>query len=420
MRCSNLANGLQTSPIITLAAEINEKIQRGEKFYNLTIGDFNPKVFPIPEKLKLEIQAAYDASQTNYPGAFGALNLRESVSRFLEGDADLAYTPNDILIASGGRPLIYSAYREVVNPDEPVIFPVPSWNNDYYTHLSSGKAVILETRAENYFMPTAADIKPHLKDAALIALCSPLNPTGTVLSQDGLAEICDLVLEENRARGKDRKPVYVMFDQIYWLLTFGDTRHHTPVNLRPEMRDYTIFIDGVSKAFAGTGVRVGWAYGPSDIIKKMRTMIAHMGAWAPKPEQVAVGNFLADRAAVDGYLDWFRKEIRSRLEGFYKGFIALKQKGHRVDAIEPQAAMYLTVQLNLAGAVTAEGQRLEHNADVHRYILDEAKVGLVPFSHFGASESSNWYRLSVGTCRLQEVEVIISALDAALNKLKFN
>lgn len=280
--------------------------------------------------------------------------------------------------------------------------------------------MVLETRAENYFMPTAADIKPYLKDAALIALCSPLNPTGTVLSQEGLTEICELVLAENRARGNGRKPVYVMFDQIYWLLTFGGTRHYTPVNLHPEMRDYTIFIDGVSKAFAGTGVRVGWAYGPSDIIKKMRTMIAHMGAWAPKPEQVAVGNFLADRGAVDTYLGWFRKEVQSRLEGFYQGFNALKQKGHRVNAIEPQAAMYLTVQLNLAGAITAEGRRLESNADVHRYILDEAKVGLVPFAHFGASESSNWYRLSVGTCQLQEVEVIIAALDAALSKLKFN
>lgn len=417
MRLSRLAQGIETSPIITLAAEINEKIQRGETFYNLTIGDFNPGVFPIPVELKEEIIKAYHAGHTNYPGAVGVRNLREAVSGFLKQFGNLSYSPDDILIASGGRPLIYAAYQTVVDPGDKVIFPVPSWNNDYYSYLSRAKPVVLETTAENYFMPTAADIEPHLEGAALLALCSPLNPTGTVLDQSGLEEICELVLAENRRRGAGEKPLYVLFDQIYWLLTFGDTRHHSPVTVNPAMRDYTIFVDGLSKAYASTGVRVGWGFAPKDVLAKMRTIVAHMGAWAPKAEQVAAGNYLSRTDQVEAYLQHFRSEIHRRLQEFYNGFVNLKEIGYKVDVIEPRAAMYLTVKFDLLGAVTPSGKTLDTNHAVHRYILDEAKVGLVPFSYFGASKNSPWYRLSVGTCRLDEVEKVLNNLEAALQRL---
>ncbi|RMF61431.1 MAG: aminotransferase class I/II-fold pyridoxal phosphate-dependent enzyme [Calditrichaeota bacterium] len=419
MRLSKLAQGIETSPIITLAAAINEKIQRGERFFNLTIGDFNPHIFPIPEELTEEVIKAYRDGHTNYPGAVGQPVLREAVSEFLKTYGQMNYPPENILIGSGGRPLIYATYKTIVNPGEKVIFPVPSWNNDYYTYLTGAEPVILETEAENYFMPTAAAIEPHIQDAALISLCSPLNPTGTVLSQSDLSEICDLVIRENRRRGSHQKPVYVFFDQIYWLLTHGETQHHTPVTVNPEMAEYTIFMDGMSKAFAGTGIRVGWAFAPSDVLSKMRTIVAHMGAWAPKPEQIASGNYLKQTEVVEKFLNHFRKELQKRLEGFYQGFVSLREKGHKVNAIAPQAAMYLTVQLDLVGATTSDGTRLESNEAVHRYILDEAKIGLVPFSYFGASRESNWYRLSVGTCALEEVSEILTNLENALNKLQY-
>ncbi len=418
MRIAKMADGIQTSPIITLAAEINERIQRGEKFYNLTIGDFKPQIFSIPEALKTEIYKAYEEKQTNYPGAFGMPSLRKAISQLLLRYSDVNYDPNDILIASGGRPLIYSFYRTIIDRGDKVIYPVPSWNNHYYTHLSDAESILLETTPENNFMPTAAEIKPHLSDATLIALCSPLNPTGTVMGKTALEEICDLVLEENQNRGPGKKPLYVMFDQIYWLITFGESRHYNAVALRPEMQDYAVFVDGASKAFCGTGLRLGWAFGPQDIMKKMRTIVAHIGAWAPKPEQVATGKFLADHASVESYLNNFRNEVQQRLDGFYEGFIALKNKGYSVSAIEPQGAIYLTVQLDLRGKKTASNERLNSNHAVHRYILEEAKVGLVPFHYFGASEESNWYRLSVGTCSLEEVPEIIASLEKALSGLE--
>ncbi len=417
MKLSEIAHGIQTSPILTLAAELNERIATGEKLYNLTIGDFNPKIFPIPTELKAEIIAAYDAGETNYPGAVGIAALRKAISQFLARYAEVQYNTNEILISSGARPIIYSAYQAIVDPGDKVIFPVPSWNNDYYSLFTRAEQVMIETTPQDNFMPTAEALKPHLKGASLVALCSPLNPTGTVFSKTMLEDICDLVLEENQSRRANEKPLYLLFDQIYWLLTFGDIRHYNAVNLRPAVRDYSVFVDGISKAFAATGVRLGWGFGPKEILGKIKTIVAHMGAWAPRAEQVAAGNYLAQPDAVEDHLNKFRRSLQARLVAFYKGFMALKNKGYKIDAIEPQAAIYLTVQLDLRGAKTADGKKLTTNHNVHRYILDEAQIGLVPFSYFGASEDSSWYRLSVGTCRLEEVEVIMSNLETALSKL---
>ena len=131
-----------------------------------------------------------------------------------------------------------------------------------------------------------------IRNARLLALCSPVNPTGTVFDADTLREICQLVVEENERRsGKDR-PLYVLYDQVYWMLTAAGVDHVNPVALVPEIAPYTVAVDAISKAFASTGLRVGWAVGPADIIKPMNDIIGHVGAWAPRPEQVATAKFM--------------------------------------------------------------------------------------------------------------------------------
>lgn len=417
LKVSKLAENIIGSEIIKLASEVNEKIKNGEKIYNLTIGDFNPKVFPIPTELKQAIVDAYFDDQTNYPAADGMAELREAVSKLLKERGGLNYSPAEILIAGGARPVIYSIFRAIVDANDTVIFAVPSWNNNHYTYLNSGKAVVVEATPENNFMPKASDIKPFIQQASLVALCSPQNPTGTVFSKEGLEEICDMILAENIRRGPDAKPVYLMYDQIYWALTHGNTKHYDPVSLRPDMKNYTVFVDGISKSLAATGVRVGWSMGPKKLIDKMKAILTHVGAWAPKAEQMATAKYLNDLSKYDVFLSEQKQKISGRLEGFYKGFMQLKAEGHKVDAIAPQAAIYLTIKFSLHGQKTADGKVLATTKDVTKYILDEAKVAVVPFYAFGASEDSAWYRLSVGTCKVEDVDGIISNLRAALKKL---
>ena len=417
MKLSQLAETLIGSEIIKIASDINEKIKQGEKIYNFTIGDFDPNIFPIPKEFENEIIEAYKNHLTNYPAADGILELREAVSSFVKKQQDLDYSSNEILISAGGRPLIYATYRAIVDAGEKVIYTVPSWNNNHYTHFVGGEHVAIETTAEENFMPTASKIKPFLKGATLLALCSPLNPTGTAFGKQQLEEICDIVIEENKLRGVDEKKLFILFDQIYSVLTFGETKHINPVSLRPELKNYTVFVDGMSKAFCATGVRVGWAMGPANIIGKMKFILSHVGAWSPMPEQKAAAKYLVKTDAIEKYLTNFKSEIEERLHKIYNGFILLKNKGFQIDAINPQAAIYLTIKFDLTGKKTADGKILETQTDVNSYILNEAKIAVVPFYCFGASKDSPWYRLSVGTCKKEEIDEMLSKLELALSKL---
>ena len=418
LQVSEMAETLIGSEIIKLAAEINEKIRNGEKIYNYTIGDFDPTIFPIPAELNEAIIKAYKDHHTNYPAANGMVELRKAAAEFLLEKQNQSYSPDEVLISAGARPLIYAVFTTLLDPGESVVFPVPSWNNNHYCHLARVNPVFMETSAENNFMPVADDIRPHIQNATLIALCSPLNPTGTVFGKKQLEDICDLIIEENKRRGANEKPVYLLYDQIYWILTYGNTKHYDPVSLRPAMRDYTIFIDGISKSFAATGVRVGWATGPRAIIDKMKAILSHVGAWAPKAEQVAVAEFLKNKTALDKFLVHFKDQLNNRLQGFYNGFVQLKKEGFNVDSISPQAAIYLTVRFDLKGKRTINGEILSTQKDVTQYILDEAKLALVPFSAFGSSDESPWYRLSVGTCNIEEIPEVFTSLKKALSALK--
>jgi aspartate aminotransferase len=417
MKLSYLSETLIGSEIVKLGGEIREKIRQGERIYNFTVGDFDPSIFPIPQELENEIVDAYRKHFTNYPAAEGNLDLREAIISFIKEWEGLDYSLNEILVASGGRPLIYAAFRAICDKGDKVIYAVPSWNNNHYTHFVEGRHVVIEANAENNFMPTADDIRPHIKEATLISLCSPQNPTGTTFSKKELEAICDLVLEENKGRGENNKKVFVMYDQMYWHLTYGDIRHYNPVSLRPEMRNYTVFIDAISKVFAATGVRVGWSMGPASVISKMKSILGHVGAWAPMAEQKAVAKFLGNKSAIEKYLVHFKAELEERLQRIYSGFMKLKKEGLPVDAIAPEAAIYLTIKTDAVGKITAAGKILETQSDVTAYMLSEAKLAVVPFYAFGSSRSNPWYRLSIGTCKKEEIDEMTEKLSAALKKL---
>jgi aspartate aminotransferase len=417
MKLSYLSETLIGSEIVKLGGEIREKIRLGERIYNFTVGDFDPSIFPIPRELEDGIIEAYRNHFTNYPAAEGNLDLREALSSYIKESEGLNYAANEILVSSGGRPLIYATYRAMCDKDDKIIYAVPSWNNNHYTHFVGGDHIVIEATAENNFMPTAEDIRPHIQDAAFISLCSPQNPTGTTFRKEVLAAICDMVLKENKRRSDDQKKLYILYDQMYWRLNYGDIQHYNPVSLRPEMQQYTIFIDAISKIFAATGVRVGWSMGPAPIMAKMRAILTHVGAWAPMAEQKAVAGFLRKHEAINSFLCNFKKEIEERLNRIYDGFMSLKKAGLPVDAIAPEAAIYLTIKIDAAGKKTPDEKILKNQAEVTAYLLNEAKLAVVPFYAFGADRSSPWYRLSVGTCKKEEINEMIGKLKEALEKL---
>jgi aspartate aminotransferase len=331
----------------------------------------------------------------------------------------LDYPSDEILIASGARPVIYAIFKALIDPNDEVIYPVPSWNNNHYTFLHSAQHKMITVKPEDKFMLRAADLAPHIKTARMIALCSPQNPTGTVFTEAALKAICELILDENKRRQlMGEKALYLMYDQIYAELTFGNAKHYNPVSLFPEMRPYTVFVDGISKSLAATGIRVGWAMGPKRIIDKMKAILSHVGAWAPKAEQVATARFLNHHSAYDAFLIHQKEKIYARLEALYTGLYNMKANGLPVDVITPEGAIYLTVKFDLKGKTAENGQVLESTKDVTAYLLNTAKVAIVPFYAFGADTESTWYRISVGTCLQEEIPAILDSLRQAIIALK--
>jgi aspartate aminotransferase len=415
---STKAANLIGSEIIKLGAEINQRIKEGNHIYNLTIGDFNPKYFSIPSALKQYIIEAYENNETNYPPADGVLELKKAIKNFIFKYENIEFSDDELMVASGGRPLIHAIYKTILNPNDKVLYPVPSWNNNHYCHLSDAIKIEVQTKAENGFMPTVDELKPYIHEAVLLALCSPLNPTGTTFKKEQLAEICDLVLSENNKRAGKQKPLYILFDQIYWMLRTDGIEHYNPVSLRPEMKKYTIFVDGISKSLAATGVRVGWGLGPVEIISKMKSIIGHIGAWAPRAEQIATAKFLDNDEAINQYLDELKQKIDVRFNALYKAFEALKAKGFPVQIIAPEGAIYLTAQFDLIGKKLPDGKIIQTTSDISSFLINHAQLALVPFTAFGCPDGTDWYRISVGTLNENDIPDLLLKLENALNKLK--
>ncbi|WP_213189066.1 pyridoxal phosphate-dependent aminotransferase [Cloacibacterium caeni] len=415
---SKLAQNLIGSEIIKIGNQVNELKAQGAEIANLTIGDLDSNIYPIPAGLKQNIQKAYADNLTNYPPANGLLSLRKAVAKDIKSRWDLDYSPDDILVSGGSRPLIYATFKTIVDEGDKVVYAVPSWNNNHYAYLTSANAVELEVTPEDNFLPTADVITPHLEGAVLLALCSPLNPTGTMFTKEQLSEICEAVIAENKKRGEGEKPLYLMYDQIYAMLTFGDSEHFNPVSLYPELRDYTIYIDGTSKCFAATGVRVGWSFGPTKVIDRMKALLTHVGAWAPKPEQQAVAEFLDNTPAVNEFVNDFKGKIAHSLEVLHAGIQEMKSKNFAVDSIKPMGALYLTIKLDYVGKTTEDGKVLKDSTDLVFYLIEKAGVALVPFSAFGNSREMPWFRASVGACSVEDLQKMFPKLEAALSKLK--
>jgi aspartate aminotransferase len=391
-RClSTLARGLIGSEILKVSGEVRTLTEQGRDICNLTVGDFSPKEFRIPARLEQLIRQMFINGETNYPPSDGTKEMRQAVVKFVRDGLGLDYGIESVLIAGGARPIVFAAYASVVDPGDKVVYPIPSWNNNHYTYLTGGVPVEIAVGPETNFLPTAEMLRPHIREARLICINTPLNPTGTVMAKSEVEAIARLVVDENARRADSgERPVMILWDQVYWMLTFGDSVHYAPPQLVPEARDYTIFVDGISKAFAATGLRVGWTVAPPQVTARMRDILGHVGAWAPRPEQLAVAKFLGEPEAVTAFHETFIRELQVRLNLLYDGIDAMRRDGLPVRAIAPQGAIYLSAQFNLFN------DRLRTNEDIRKLLLEEAGFAVVAFQAFGLKQDSGWFRLSAG------------------------
>jgi aspartate aminotransferase len=379
--------------------KISQKIkQASHPVFNLSIGDFDPKINAIPELLKKYIKEEYDNDSTNYPMAQGELVLREAIAK------NSLYTADEILVGAGARPLIYTLFKGIVDPGDYVVYPVPSWNNNHYCFLHGANAIEIECKPENDFFPTVEDIQKELYRAKLICLCSPQNPTGKLIDRYVLRDICKSIVEVNKH--KENK-TYLFFDQIYSDLaavTFTD-----PLEVCPEIKPYLLSIDGVSKSICATGLRVGWMTGPKDVIAKMTSVFSHIGAWAPKPEQLAVAKYLHTQEMFE-FVNTKVFQYGEIMEEFCEFLNKLKALNYKIDYKEPDAGIYLSLYLGYQDNF----KTLDEYVD---FLIDNG-LGIVPFEYFGSKENKGWFRISIGTVDQDSLDDIFYTLATILRKLE--
>ncbi len=403
---TRVAREMQGSLILGIAAEVRGMAASGKPICNLTVSDFDPRQFPVPAKLRDGIVAALDDAQTNYPPSEGIPELRRAIVAWYKRALGLDVPVDWVVTASGARPVMYATYRLFLEPGDVLVYCVPSWNNGYYGQLTDAVQVQVATRAEDDFFPTVDQLREPLSRAKLFTMNSPLNPTGTAIDPARLADVARLVVEENARRtATGRPPLMWMWDQVYWLLTYGQARHAHPSVLVPEVAPYVVTIDAISKAFAATGLRVGWATLHPILAERMKSFLGHVGAWAPRPEQVATTTLLGDDAAMATFGEGFRAGLQSRLDTLHRGLSRLG-----VHHIAPQGAMYLSVRFDLFGKLGVDGAPMRTNEDVRRWLLQRAGLAVVPFQAFDLAEENGWFRMSVGA-------VSVGALEAALDRL---
>jgi aspartate aminotransferase len=192
---------------------------------------------------------------------------------------------------------------------------------------------------------------------------------------------------------------------VYWQLTKTEHPFYSPVQLVPEIAPYVVHIDAISKGFAATGLRVGWAVLPDYLQAKMKALIGHMGAWAGRPEQIATAALLNDPEAIREYNTWIKTEIDARLDTVYGAIMDMKANGLPVDAIAPQGAIYLSFRVKLPG---------QSNEDIRIKLLEGAGMAVVPFQAFDLREDSGWFRISIGAVSKDELPPMLDRLRAVI------
>lgn len=400
---SPLARGLIGSEVLRIAAEVRALAASGKPVCNLTVGDFDPREFSPPDSLLRGIERALASGHTNYPPSNGVLELRQAAARFLKREHGLAYPIESILVAGGARPLIYATYRALVAPGESVAYPVPSWNNNHYCYLSGARGIPIEVTRESNFHPTPAQVRALLPNIRMLALNTPLNPTGTVMDPQVLAEISRDIVEENQQRrARQERPVFLMYDQVYWALDFDRDRLMTPPGLVPEVAPYTVMLDAISKSMAATGLRVGWSAAAPAVSQAMSDLLGHVGAWAPKAEQIATAAFLDDADAFHAFRTEMHRKLRERLGLLYRELSAMREAGLPIEAIEPEGTIYLSARFDLFGRKAGD-REIQTNEDIRRLLLEGAQIAVVPFQAFGQVREDGWMRLSVGAVSVDAI-----------------
>lgn len=378
MNLSLSEKGLKISPSVTLEITAKAKAMKAEGLDVISFGAGEPD-FNTPENIRNEGIRAINEGMTRYTPASGIIELKKAICKKFKSENNLDYTTSNITISSGAKHSIYNALMAIINPGDEVIVSVPYWvSYPELIKISGGNPVYIKTKEENDFKFTMADLDQALTDKTkALILNSPSNPTGAIYEKQELIEIANWAIKNN---------IFVISDEIYEKLVY-DGEHISIASINPDIKKLTIVINGMSKAYAMTGWRIGFAAAHEDITKIMSNIQSHTTSNPCSISQYAsVEGLLGDQSSIYEMKEQFNKRRNFMVE--------------KINSIEglncrkPKGAFYVMINITQLKGKTIGGTKINNSLDLAKILLDKGMVAVIPGIGFG---DDDYIRLSYAT-----------------------
>ncbi len=397
MKLARRLSLIEPSP--TLAVSAKAAALRAKGLDVISFGAGEPD-FDTPSHIKDAAKRALDAGATKYTLVEGTPALRAAVAKWLGKAHGMVIEPGEIIVSAGAKQSLFNAMHAIVDEGDEVIIPTPAWGSyNEIVKMAGGRPVTVAGAPENSFVPRIEDIEKAISPRTkAILFSSPCNPTGSMMDEKTVRAIAAMAVKHD---------FWIITDDIYRTLIYGDARFFQPATISPEVRAHTVIVDGVSKSFAMTGWRIGFACAPKFLVEAMGTLQGQSTTNAAAVCQAAA------LAAIEGptdELESMRVEFDRRRKVMIKALRAIPG----ATCVEPQGAFYAFPDFSaFLGRKTPEGKTIANDAQLCEYLIEAARVAVVPGSAFGAP---GYVRLSYATS-MKNVEEGVSRIAAALPRL---
>ena len=389
---------IKSSASVAAAARVRELKAEGRRILDLTVGEPD---FDTPEHIKAAAVEAITRGETKYTSVTGTPALQQAILKTLELRSGLRYTPAEITIGGGAKQVIFTAFMASLNAGDEVIVPAPYWVSYPDMVLANdGTPVVVPCGEDSGFKLTPEALAGAITGRTKwVILNAPSNPTGAVYSRPELRALADVL--------KGHPHVSVLADEIYDQIYFGDGKLASLVEVAPELKDRVLAVNGVSKAYAMTGWRLGYAAGPAPLIAAINKLQSQISSCPSSVSQAAAA------AALTGSQDFVRDSVETYRKRRDTAVTAL----NAVDGLScttPEGAFYTYVNCaGVIGKTTPEGQAIQNDQDFTLYLLDAAAVAVIQGSAYGLGP---YFRISYATS-LDIIEESIAAIDKAVQAL---
>ena len=377
-----LAHALsRVKPSATIAATQKARDLRaqGREIISLSVGEPD---FDTPDNIKQAAIRAIEKGETKYPPVAGIVPLREAICGKFRRENNLAYKPSQVIVGTGGKQVLFNAFMATLDPGDEVIITAPYWvSYPEMVALCGGTAVVVPTHMEHGFKLQPEDLERAITPRTKwIVLNSPSNPSGAAYTREELKKITDVLVRHPH--------VWVLPDDMYEHLTYGDFKFVTPAEIEPALYDRTLTMNGVSKAYAMTGWRIGYAAGPEQLIRAMDMI---------QGQQTSGACTIAQWAAVEalnGPQDFIAKS-RKVFEERRDLVVGMLNQAKGLKCPSPEGAFYVFPYCaELIGRKTPDGKVIESDGDFVNALLETEGVAVVQGSAFGTAPN---FRVSYAT-----------------------